>query len=1093
MSYLINRLTALILLCVVLFTCFQQQSFAQADDVAAIRKVVDQLVAAYAKEDLEGLMSLWSERSPDLANARQNFTKSFNDYQNIEVKNPDIGKVTFEAGEAKLRLKAEVSAVDAKSGKPAENLGKVNRNVRLIKEGGDWKILQYSVSEVELAAAIIAAKTEDEKRALFDADKDLQTNTLLGALNTQARQRLRQQAKTTEVLFIYQLALEVAERIDHKHNRAVVTYIIASIHLALGNYTEALDFHLKALALYEALGDKATIPGLLNEIGQIYAARGNPQEALAYYRKSLSTAEALGDKKKMAYALNNIGALVSTRGNYLDGIEYYRKSLAIYEEIGEKDLIASPLNNIGSSYRLLGDNVRALEYYQRALELSEATDHKQAIASTLAQIGQIHFSQGNYSQALEYYMKALKLIEPEGFKGEIIYLNHFIGNVHLARKDYALALAHYEKSLSLNEAIGQNSITAHSLMNIGHALFLKGDHARALDYFKRGLELSKKLGELSPSTNAELGLSTVYAAQGNHAAALEAAERALVLASQMQKPDVMWMSHNFIGQSHRALGNLDRARQSFTNAIGVIEKIRTGLVGGEQETQRFFEDKLAPYHSMIELLLETKSFEDALSYAERAKARTLLDVLSSGRINVNKAMTLQEQEREQALREELVLLNSQLLQASQQNQQGNVSALKARLENARLEYEAFEANMYAAHPELRVQRGASLPLTIEEVEKLLPDGKTALLEYVVGEKSSYLFVINRAAGERKRAAIKVYRLNLNGKELADAAENFRQQLAARDLTLKASALRLYDHLIKPAENQLKGVDKLIIVPDGALWNLPFQALDRGQDRYLLDDFAVSYAPSLSVLREMRRKGAEFALERQRSTSSFAQKTSSDLLALGNPVLNFQALAKNSLLREDELGPLPSAELEVNTIGLLYGRNRSRVLVKDNATEEEVKAEAEKYRLLHFATHAILDDRNPMYSRIMLARAADKKLEDGQLEAWELMKFDLKAEMIVLSACQTARGRVSAGEGMIGMSWALFVAGSPTVVVSQWKVDSDRTTELMIQFHQNLLRRKRNQPATTRAEALRSAALKLRHGKYSHPFYWAGFVLIGNER
>jgi CHAT domain-containing protein/tetratricopeptide (TPR) repeat protein len=1058
---------------------------AQVDDMAAIRKVVEQFFAAYAKEDLEGLMSLWSERSSDLSAVKQNLTKTFNDHRNIEVKNLDISKVTIEAGEAKVRLNAEVTALDAKSGKPAEDFGRENRTLRLIKERGDWKVLQYAVSEEELAAAIMAAKTEDEKRALFDANKDLQTNALFNALNAQAQEKLRQQGKAPEALFAYRLALEVAERIDDKRSRAAASYTVATTHFALGNHTEALDFFQKTLALYEALGDKAKIPGLLNEIGQIYLARGNLDEAMANFQKSLSIAQEVGDKNKMAYALNSIGAVISTRGNYSEGIEYYKKALAIFEEIGEKRIIAGPLNNIGSSYRLMGDNVRALEYYQRSLEISEATNQKRRLASTLGQIGQIHYSQGNYSQALEYYAKALKLVEAEGYKWEVIYLNHYIGTALLAKGDYEQALAHYEKSLSLNEAIGQNTITAHTLLNIGNAYSLKGDQTRALDYFKRSLELSKKLGDSGAISNAELGLTTVYASQGNHAAAIEAAERALAIGSQMQKPDIVWMSHNFIGQSDRALGSLDLARQSFINAIEVIEKMRAGVVGGEQDKQRFFEDKLAPYHSMIELLLETKSFEDALSYAERAKARTLLDVLSSGRINVNKAMTLQEQEREQALHQELALLNSQVLQANQG------SDLKARLEKARLEYENFEANLYAAHPELKVQRGESRPLTIEEAEKLLPDDKTALLEYVVGEKGSYLFVINRAAGESKRAAIKVYRLNLYGKGLADAAENFRRQIAERDLSVKESAQRLYDHLIKPAENQLRGVDKLIIVPDGALWNLPFQALNRGHDHYLLDDFTISYAPSLSVLREMRKKGAEFEMRRQRSLS--AHKTNSDLLALGNPVLNFQPLAKDSVLRDD-FGPLPSAEREVNTLRLLYGRNRSKVLIKDYATEEEVKAEAEKYRLLHFATHAVLDDRNPMYSRILLARGDDKKLEDGQLEAWELMKFDLKAEMIVLSACQTAGGRIGAGEGMIGMSWAVFVAGSPTVVVSQWKIDSDRTAELMIQFHENLLRRKRgNQPAMTKAEALRSAALKLRRSRYSHPFYWAAFVLIGNER
>jgi CHAT domain-containing protein len=207
-------------------------------------------------------------------------------------------------------------------------------------------------------------------------------------------------------------------------------------------------------------------------------------------------------------------------------------------------------------------------------------------------------------------------------------------------------------------------------------------------------------------------------------------------------------------------------------------------------------------------------------------------------------------------------------------------------------------------------------------------------------------------------------------------------------------------------------------------------------------------------------------------------------------LNPDKPVQASLLRGDEsLEPLPNAEREVNTLGKLYGSNRSTVLVGEKATEEEWKAEAGKYRLLHLATHAILDDRNPMYSRIILSSPGDQAKEDGQLEAWELMNLDLKAEMVVLSACQTARGRLGAGEGMIGMSWALFVAGSPTVVVSQWKVDSARTTELMIEFHRNLLRKS----ATNKAEALRDAALKQLRTQYNHPYYWAGFVIIGNER
>jgi len=153
----------------------------------------------------------------------------------------------------------------------------------------------------------------------------------------------------------------------------------------------------------------------------------------------------------------------------------------------------------------------------------------------------------------------------------------------------------------------------------------------------------------------------------------------------------------------------------------------------------------------------------------------------------------------------------------------------------------------------------------------------------------------------------------------------------------------------------------------------------------------------------------------------------------------------------------------------------------------MKAEAGKFKILHFATHAILDDRNPLYSHIILSRTDNDQHEDGLLESWELMKLDLNAELAVLSACETARGRVAAGEGIIGMSWALFVAGSPAAVVSQWKVDSARSSELMIEFHRNVLQKR-----VSKSEALRQAALKVFRSSYNHPAYWAGFILIGDD-
>jgi CHAT domain-containing protein len=167
-------------------------------------------------------------------------------------------------------------------------------------------------------------------------------------------------------------------------------------------------------------------------------------------------------------------------------------------------------------------------------------------------------------------------------------------------------------------------------------------------------------------------------------------------------------------------------------------------------------------------------------------------------------------------------------------------------------------------------------------------------------------------------------------------------------------------------------------------------------------------------------------------------------------------------------------------------------VGTEAREERFKAEGGSYGMLHLATHGILNDASPMYSYVLLSQEGNQK-EDGLLEAWEMMNLNLKAELVVLSACETARGRVGAGEGVIGLSWALFVAGSPTAVVSQWKVESASTTRLMVEFHRQLKTGMESpESKMSKAQALQQAALKLLHSRqYAHPFYWAGFVLVGD--
>jgi CHAT domain-containing protein/Tfp pilus assembly protein PilF len=894
----------------------------------------------------------------------------------------------------------------------------------------------------ELVEALSNVKTPEESAALLNARPELVTPDLVAALTKQARD-LIPGGKQTEALMLSDLALEIARRLNDKRG------------------------------MFTALRVK----------GWVARLRGDNKQALEHYEQCLKLAEEIGDKTIIGDALNSMAIVYTLQSDYPKALSLFHRNLQIKQELGNKADIARELANIGNVYVYQGDNVRALEHYQRSLKLAHEAGDKGGSSATLNSVGNLYFSQGNYAQALEYVQQSLKIKQEIGDKLGVGRALNNIGVLYSLEGQYVQALDYLQQAAKMREELGDKLGVVEAWHYIGGVYLLKGDYSQALTYGQKALKPAEELGNNQLRSEILRNMGESYLRLGQYEAASGFAARAASLAVEFGIPEVLWNAKTIAGKAHLALNQPERAREHFLDAIATIEKLRRRVAGGEQEQQRFFENKVAPYHAMVHLSLAQHDTTQALIYAERAKGRVLLDVISSGRTDITKAMTSDELKRDRELSAEIASLNTQLarLKAQTKPPEAQLADIQARLNKTRLEYEAFQANLYAAHPELKVQRGQTQPLTLDEVAALLPDAQTAILEYVVTEDKSYLFVLRK--GSKAAVEVTVHTLNVKSTELAQMAESFRQRVAERDLTVKQPAQRLYDLLIKPAEGQLGTVRKLYIVPDGTLWNVPFQALHQGRQGYLLEQYAVGYAPSLSVLREMAKR-ANTLRTPQRGPRDDSQST---LLAMGNPVLSGDTITKVRFTRRDEpLSPLPDAEKEVHTLGQLYGPN-SRVLIGRQAREATMKAEAGKFKILHFATHAILDDRNPLYSHIILSRADNEMNDDGLLEAWELMKLDLNAELAVLSACETARGRIAAGEGIIGMSWALFVAGSPAAVVSQWKVDSARSSELMIEFHRNLLRKR-----MTKSEALRQAALKVFRGPYNHPAYWAGFILIGDD-
>src|SRR6266545_1216500 len=1048
-----------------------------SSDQEALRALVEKYFALYAAKDLDGLMGLWSEKSPDRSSLKQNLERQFAT-ESYSLSLPTISRVKAEEDKVSLRATARLTVIGLKSNQKREL--QLARNFALVWEEKKWKVWRCAPAEEDLAEALVKVESEAERAKLLAEEKELVTAELVRAMIGQGY-RLYLQSGFDQSIAIYRLSQSIAEQIGDKAGIARALNDIASIYNIQGNNAQALEYLQRSLAMSEAGGDNVGISRALITIGEIQFQQGDFAPALEHFQKSLEICKALEIKLGIARNLRDIGEVHLRQGDYAQALDYTQKSLAMFEAEGNKPWIAGALNSIGIIHSSQGDYAQALEYYRKSLAVNEAMGEKGLIASVLANMGEVNLLQGDYAQALERYQKGLSIFESIGFKDGIASALNNIGATHRSQGDFARALEYFRESLEMSESLGDKTAIANSLGNLGALYFDQAEYAQALTYYQKSLVMWESTRNKKGIADSLCKIGDVYEKQGRHSQALDFSERATVLARQISAADTLRRALFNSGVVYRALNQFAKARQAFGEAIATIEALRAQIAGGEQEQQRYFESKVSPYHAMVDLLIAEDHPAEALTFAERAKARVLLDVLQSGRVNAAKAMTGEEQEQERKLNSQLVSLNTQIYRETNRPQpdQARLTELMAQLQKARLDFEAFQTNLYAAHPELRAQRGEAQPLSPGEAAALLPDAKSALLEYVVADDKTYLFVITKAAGKTE-AEVRAYTSPIKRAELTSQIEAFRRQLAGRDLGFRASAAKLYELLLKPAQTQLAGKTNLVIVPDDKLWEAPFQALLTGSRRFLMEEAAVAYAPSLTVLRE--------ATKRRRRNSDAA---SADLLALGNPAIGQETIGHATLtLRGGKLDPLPEAEQEVKALGQLYSVERSKVYIGAEASEDRVKAEAGQARILHFATHGTLNNASPMYSYLALAQG--DKNEDGLLEAWELMQMDLHADLAVLSACETARGRYGAGEGVIGLTWALFVAGVPSTVVSQWKVESASTRDLMLNFHRQLRAPAAAKAKVTKAEALRQAALKvMKNPETSHPFYWAGFVLVGD--
>jgi CHAT domain-containing protein len=907
----------------------------------------------------------------------------------------------------------------------------------------------------------------------------------------------------------FERAIEMAKRRSDRGSLAAALDGYGSVLTTIGEGERAEPALLESGRISEELGDTDGMAVASTSMGNLRTMQARYEEARAYHARSLQLWTTIQDDRGIAVSLNNVGTTYRAVGDYITALEYLQRSLAALEKLGDQRRSATVLDNMGTIARRLGDYPQGLELAHRALAIREAFHDQGGISKSFDSLSEHYQAQGNYGAALEALDKSLELRSAIGAAHATAESLNNIAVVYQAQGNYEQAADYLRKSLAMNEAkVGSQSLVAEIYTHLGELFFLQGENTRAVQMLTRSLAISAAAGFHIQAADARYALARVQARLGRLGEATASFEQCLTfrdetgdrrgraetliemadvdrrrgrlqeglarareaqqLADSMELPEVRWRARTAVGRLSAAMGHASEAATAFEDAIALVEDLRA-QVGGEETRSRFFSDRLAPYQERIALALRAGRTAEAFVFAERSKARALLDVIRGDRAPITTAMTEAERRKEVTLRTSLASANTEVRLAAQaaMPEEARIAASKTKRDAIRIDYEDFQSVLYASHPDLRVRRAGAPVLSASEARELLsgrPDA--AIIEFVVGDRRTWAFVIDASA-------VRAFQLSTSSADISRGVRDFRARLAGRDLRADESARRLYDEVLGPLHDRVNGKTELMIVPDGVLWDLPFQALRSPADRYVIEDAAVSYAPSITVLRETMRL--------RRTAGGPAT-----LLALGNPTSNPGAVRREKLTRGGPLDSLPEAEIEVKRLAEIYGAS-SRVYVGADAREDRWKAEAPHYRVVHVAAHGVLDNSSPLYSYLALAPSTDAK-EDGLLEAWEIMNMRLQADLVVLSACETARGRVAPGEGVVGLMWALFVAGTPTTLVSQWKIESASSTALMIRFHEEW------HAGVSKARALQRASLQVLQTRASaHPFYWAGYILVGDGR
>ncbi len=759
-------------------------------------------------------------------------------------------------------------------------------------------------------------------------------------------------------------------------------------------------------------------------------------------------------------------------GNY----ELSEEFLTLAEWFGEEFFKTNPqakanntfnvMNNRAINQRRQGNYAEAIRIYDEASGVAERFKLK-GVGLTYINKGILYFKLGNIDLA-EFYAKAaqemFKDSDPARQGAVFSSLYGLFTDIYISKGDYKSALEMIDQK---KEAFSN----ARGLVNFRNGNLEESlkDFQNVIDNVERAV-VRNEIRSVSEACEAYIQTAEINLVKNEFEKALVAAEKAQNLAEKLKSQEDIFRAFAVKGKILLRVNRLEEAEKNLQTAIENIESFRKKSTAFSDSQIGLLEENISPYLELAKLYFSRGEFAKVFDISERTKSRVLNDVLSGSKIDRASLMSEAEQKHGLEARQRINDLNLAILKENYQPTKNQSYKIKLQddLNSARRYYELFQDAVLAKYPKLNFNIGSSEAITVEKIDRKIISQKDAVIEYLTVGDRIFVFVFTKKSNQD---------LNLQAYEIAEAEKVFEQigkfneRIRNKDLDFQTEAKTLFSKLIQPFQKDIIGKSNLVIVPDNKLWNLSFASLIDSENRFLVEKYSISYAPSITALQQLSNRKSDVPVD------------INGVFAIGNPQVS-ELITKNVQGQyRSNFENLPDAEIEAQQIKKLYGKS-SKVLIRSEATESIFKNEVGKYRILHLATHGIANSLNPAYSHLLLTSG---KGDDGLLEAWEIMNLKLNADLVVLSACETNSGKISSGEGIVGLSWAFFIAGTPRIVATQWKVESASTALIMQNFHRNFSK------SRDVAKSLQTAMLgQIRNPKTKHPFYWAGFVSIGKN-